>query len=83
MARSAGVVLIKRLMFLLVPTPEPRRGEFGRFDFMCKAAGGTLAIFQAEHRKLLEMMDKLAKDYMALFAAADLDGQSSFLKEVF
>ena len=40
-----------------------------------EVAGGTLAIFQAEHRKLLEMMDKLAKDCMALFAAADLDGQ--------
>ena len=40
-----------------------------------EVAGGTLAIFQAEHRKLLEMMGKLAKDCMALFAAADLDGR--------
>jgi hemerythrin-like domain-containing protein len=37
--------------------------------------GGTLAIFQAEHRKLREMVDKLATETLALFTAADLDAQ--------
>jgi hemerythrin-like domain-containing protein len=37
--------------------------------------GGTLAIFQAEHRKLRELVDKLAKETLALFTTLDLDAQ--------
>jgi hemerythrin-like domain-containing protein len=40
-----------------------------------ETAGGTLAIFQAEHRKLREMMDKLATETLALYTAGDVDAQ--------
>jgi iron-sulfur cluster repair protein YtfE (RIC family) len=36
--------------------------------------GATLAIFQAEHRKLREQADKLARKTQALFASSDLMG---------
>jgi hemerythrin-like domain-containing protein len=37
--------------------------------------GGTLAIFQAEHRKLQEMIDSLRRATLHLFSARDLDAQ--------
>jgi iron-sulfur cluster repair protein YtfE (RIC family) len=36
--------------------------------------GATLAIFQAEHRKMREQTDKLARNTQALFASSDLMG---------
>ena len=40
-----------------------------------ETAGGTLAIFQAEHRKLRDMMTLLETETIALYDAHDLDAQ--------
>lgn len=40
-----------------------------------ETAGGTLAIFQAEHRKLQEMMESLARATQNLVTASDPDAQ--------
>jgi hemerythrin-like domain-containing protein len=38
--------------------------------------GGTLAIFQAEHRKLRDMTDSLKRATLRLYSASDLDAQT-------
>jgi hemerythrin-like domain-containing protein len=40
-----------------------------------ETAGGTLEIFQAEHRKLKEMIQSLTRATLRLFNADDLDAQ--------
>jgi len=40
-----------------------------------ETAGGTLAIFQAEHQKLKEMIESLRRATLHLFNASDLDAQ--------
>jgi hemerythrin-like domain-containing protein len=40
-----------------------------------ETAGGTLAIFQAEHQKLKTVTGKLTHETAALYAATDLDAQ--------
>lgn len=39
-----------------------------------ETAGGTLTIFQAEHRKLKDMMEALFREALGLYTATDLDG---------
>jgi hemerythrin-like domain-containing protein len=40
-----------------------------------ETAGGTLAIFQAEHQKLKTVTDRLTRETIALYGASDLDAQ--------
>jgi iron-sulfur cluster repair protein YtfE (RIC family) len=40
-----------------------------------ETAGGTLAIFQAEHQKLKTVTDRLIRETTGLYGASDLDAQ--------
>ena len=40
-----------------------------------ETAGGTLAIFQAEHEKLLAVTSQLAHEILALYGGTDIDAQ--------